>query len=72
MSDLMNWLYDHYIKPTLDTQSQEFSDKMRLSLLQNELPPSLNKELNELLRAYTIRGFRLGLKTGAAVVRDLS
>lgn len=72
MSDLMNWLYAQYIKPALDAQPQEFGDEARLDLLRNELPPNFTNELNELLRSCTIRGFRLGLKTGAAVVKDLS
>ena len=71
MSDFMRWMYDHYIKPNIDNQPKDESEAMQLDLLHNELDDNLQKTLQSVLRAYTVRGFCLGLRTGVGLKDNL-
>lgn len=71
MSDLMGWMYENYIKPTIEKQPKEDGVSMRLDLLNNELDPALQQTLQAVLAFYTVQGFRLGLRTAVTLQPDL-
>ena len=60
MEDFLSWFYEHYIKTTLSSQSPDFGTACRADLLRSVLD-----------RFYALRSFRLGLRTGLALARDL-
>ena len=71
MSDLMRWMYDHYIKPNIESQPKDEGEAMQLDLLSNELPPQLRKTLQDVLALYATQGFRLGVRTGVTLGGEL-
>ena len=71
MSDLMRWLYDHYIKPNIESQSKDISTEMQFDLVSNELDEALKEVLQSMLAFYAAQGFRLGVRTGLALKDDL-
>lgn len=72
MSDLMRWIYDHYISPNIESQPRDFGEAMLIDSLNNELDPSMRQTLQKVLALYAVQGFRLGLRTGAALREELS
>ena len=40
MSDLMKWMYAHYIKSYIESQPKDDGETMWFDLLENELAPS--------------------------------
>ena len=71
MEDFLSWFYEHYIKTTLSSQLTDFGTSCRAVLLRSVLDPFLQQQLEELNRFYALRSFRLGLRTGLALARDL-
>ena len=71
MEDFLSWFYEHYIKTTLSSQPPDFGNSCRADLLRSVLDPFLQQQLEELNRFYALRSFRLGLRTGLALARDL-
>ena len=71
MEDFLSWFYEHYIKTTLPSQPPDFGTACRADLLRSVLDPFLQQQLEELNRFYALRSFRLGLRTGLALARDL-
>lgn len=71
MTDLMKWMYQHYIKPNIESQPKDAGEAMQLDLLKNELDPQLQKTLQEVLALYATQGFRLGVRTGITLQPDL-
>ena len=71
MTDFMEWLSLHYIKPYADSQPKDDGEKTNFSLLKNELLPSLWGALDTVNTFYAVQGFRLGLKIGLALGDDL-
>ncbi len=71
MSDFMRWMYDHYIKPNIESQPKDDAEAMRLDLLHNELDPQLWRALQAALAHYAVQGFRLGVRTGVTLGPDL-
>lgn len=71
MSDLMRWIYDHYIKPNIESQSMNFGEIMAFDSLHNELDPQMRQILQEALAFYAVQGFRLGIRTGITLQPDL-
>lgn len=71
MSDLMHWLYSHYIKPQIESQPKDFGEAMLFDSLNNELDPQMQQNLNDALSYYAAQGFRLGVRTGLALKDDL-
>ena len=71
MEDFLSWFYEHYIKTTLSSQPPDFGTACRADLLRRVLDPFLQQQLEELNRFYALRSFRLGLRTGLALARDL-
>ena len=71
MEDFLSWFYEHYIKTTLASQPPDFGTACRADLLRSVLDPFLQQQLEELNRFYALRSFRLGLRTGLALARDL-
>ena len=37
MSDLMKWLYDHYIHPQIENQPQDDADELHFAILNSAL-----------------------------------
>ena len=60
MSDLMKWMYAHYIRSYIESQPKE-----------NELGPLQRESLEAVTAFFAVQGFRLGLKTGMALAGDL-
>lgn len=71
MTDLMRWMYDHYIKPNIESQPRDECEALQIDLLNNELSPQLQKTLQEVLALYAAQGFRLGVRTGVTLHADL-
>lgn len=71
MSDFMRWMYDHYIKPNIESQPKEFGEAMTFDSLNNELDPQIQELLQEALAYYAAQGFRLGVRTGLGLKDDL-
>lgn len=71
MSDLMRWMYDHYIKPNIENQPKDFGEAMLFDLLNNELDPQMRQTLQDALAYYAAQGFRLGVRTGVTLRPDL-
>ena len=72
MSDLMCWMYDHYIKPNIESQPITDGESMQIDLLKNELTPEMQKTLQEVFALYAVQGFRLGVRTGATLIEDFN
>ena len=71
MTDLMNWMYDHYNRPSIESQPKDDAEDMWFDLLNNELDPQMRKTLQKALSYYAIQGFRLGVRTGVTLGADL-
>lgn len=71
MSDFMRWMYDHYIKPNIESQPRDEGELLQIDLLNNELSPQLQKTLQEVLALYAAQSFRLGVRTGVTLGADL-
>ena len=72
MSDLMRWMYDHYIKPNIESQPRTDGEAMQIDLLNNELDPQFQKTLQEVFAFYAVQGFHLGVRTGVTLIEDFS
>ena len=72
MSDFMRWMYDHYIKPNIESQPMTDGEASQIDLLNNELNPDMQKTLQEIFALYAVQGFRLGVRTGVTLIEDLS
>ena len=71
MTDLMRWMYDHYIKPNIENQPRDEGEALQIDLLNNELSPQMRKTLQEVLALYATQSFRLGVRTGVTLHADL-
>ena len=71
MSDFMRWMYDHYIKPNIESQSKDDAVALQIDLLSNELDPQLRRTLQAVTAFYAVQGFRLGVRTGVTLHADL-
>ena len=71
MTDLMRWMYDHYIRIQIESQPKTVGEAMQIDLLQNELDPQMGHVLQDVLSYYAVQGFRLGVRTGLALQPDL-
>ena len=71
MTDFMEWLSIHYIKPYADSQPRDMGEEAHFSVVRNDLPPELWESPDAITAFYAVQGFRLGLKTGPALVDDL-
>ena len=71
MSDLMKWMYAHYIKSYIESQPKDDGETMWFDLLENELGPLQRESLEAVTAFFAVQGFRLGLKTGMALAGDL-
>lgn len=72
MTDAINWFCTNYILPHAEAQPKDFGTQMSMDSLQNELPPDLHPHLEAVKEFYTLQGFRLGLKLGAALGEEFS
>lgn len=71
MTDLMKWMYDHYIKPNIESQPRDEGEALQIDLLNNELSPQMRKTLQNVLAIYATQSFRLGVRTGVTLGPDL-
>lgn len=71
MSDFMRWMYDHYIKPNIESQPKDEGEALQIDLLNNELSPQMRKTLQDVLALYATQSFRLGVRTGVTLGADL-
>lgn len=71
MSDLMKWVYHHYIKPNIESQPRDEGEALQIDLLNNELSPQMRKTFQEVLALYATQSFRLGVRTGVTLHADL-
>ena len=71
MSDLMRWMYNHYIKPNIESQPKDDTEDMWFTFLDFELAPQQTQAFQEALAYYAIQGFRLGARTGVTLGADL-
>lgn len=72
MTDLMKWMYNHYIKPNIESQPKDDAEDMWFDLLNNELDPQMLESLQKALSFYAVQGFRLGVRAGAALSGELN
>lgn len=71
MSDLMRWMYHHYIKPNIESQPKDDTEDMWFTFLDFELNEDQKRALQSSLAYYAVQGFRLGLRTGVTLGADL-
>ena len=71
MSDLMKWLYDHYIHPQIENQPQDDADELHFAILESALMEAEKQDLEYVCRFYAVQGFRAGVKFGLALGGDL-
>lgn len=71
MSDFMHWMYDHYIKPQIESQPKDDAESMWFDFLDNELYDEQKKGIQAALAFYAVQGFRLGVRTGLGLKDDL-
>lgn len=71
MTDLMKWMYQHYIKPNIESQPKDEGEALQIDLLNNELSPQMRKTLQDVLALYATQSFRLGVRTGVTLGVDL-
>ena len=71
MSDLMKWLYDHYIRPQIENQPRDDGDKLHFTILESALMEAEKQDLDHVCRFYAVQGFRAGVKFGLALGEDL-
>ncbi len=72
MSDFMRWMYDHYIRPNIESQPKDDAEEMWFDFLGNELNEDQTRALHCALAFYAAQGFRLGLRTGVTLGSDLT
>lgn len=46
MTDLMGWLYDHYIHPQIENQPQDDADELHFAILESALMEAENRIWN--------------------------
>ncbi len=63
MSDFMQWLYTHYIKPELDRTSQD-GHALWVDGLENNLSTQARRDYDRALEFYAVHAFLLGVRTG--------
>nr|WP_325296900.1 hypothetical protein [uncultured Dysosmobacter sp.] len=63
MSDFMQWLYAHYIKPQLDATPQG-DYTFWFSLMDGEMTSDMREEFEKCQEFTAIHAFLLGLRTG--------
>ena len=71
MTDFMRWMYDHYIKPNIESQPKTDGEALQPDLLNNELNPEMQRTLQKVFAFYTVQGFRPGVRTGVTLHSDL-
>ena len=71
MTDLMRWMYNHYIRLQIENQPKDAGEAMQLDLLNDVLDPQMEQTLQDVLSYYAVQGFRLGVRTGLALQPDL-
>ena len=71
MTDFMRWMYDHYIRPNIESQPKDDTEDMWFTFLDHELDPNQTQVFQETLAYYAVQGFRLGVRTGIALDSDL-
>lgn len=71
MSDLMKWMYHHYIKPNIESQPIDEGEALQIDLLNNVLDPQMQRTLQDVLAIYAAQSFRLGVRTGITLGSDL-
>ena len=71
MSDLMKWLYDHYIHPQIEDQPLDDGDELHFAILESALRDAERQDLEHVCRFYAVQGFRTGVKFGLALGEDL-
>ena len=60
MTDLMGWLYDHYIHPKIENQPQDDADELHFAILESALMEAEKQDLEYVCRFYAVQGFRAG------------
>ena len=70
MSDFLNFLYAHYIKPYLDTQPMDDGDEFRASLCRNNQTAETQKDVDAVVAFAAAHAFLLGLRTGVGLVEE--
>ena len=71
MSDLMKWMYAHYIRSYIESQPKDDWESMWFDLLENELGPFQQESLEAVTAFFAVHGFRLGVKTRLAFGEEL-
>lgn len=71
MTDLMKWMYNHYIKPQIESQPKDDAEDMWSDFLSNEFTADQKRALQSVLAFYAVQGFRLGVRTGVSLKSDL-
>ena len=71
MTELMNWFYDYYIKPHIESQPKSDGEFFRISLFESDLTPQQLEESQAVMAYYATHGFCLGLKMGLTLGEDL-
>ena len=54
MTDLMGWLYDHYIHPQIENQPQDDADELHFAILESALMEAEEQDLEYVCRFYAV------------------
>ena len=72
MTDLMQWMYQNYIKPQIESQPKDFGKTALFDMFHNELDSQMQQNLQEALAYYAAQSSRLGVRTRVALGADLN
>lgn len=56
MSDLMKWMYAHYIRSYIESQPKDDGETMWFDLLENELGPLQRESLEAVTAFFAVQG----------------
>ena len=59
MSDLMKWMYAHYIRSYIESQPKDDGETMWFDLLENELGPLQRESLEAVTAFFAVQGVTL-------------
>ena len=73
MSDLMKWMYDHYIRSYIESQPKDDGESMWFDLLEHELGPLQQESLEAVTAFFAVHGFRqMCIRDSSQVICDFS
>mgnify|MGYP005773876455 FL=1 len=70
MTDFMEFLYQHYIRPYVEAQPKDDGDTFRASLCENNQTAETRKDVEAVVAFAATHAFLLGLRTGSGLAQS--